>query len=100
SFTNLALSARFVGWGERSDGFASVADRLAGAARRLLIDWPDRLGVFVSGDIDRVVFLGNGCRFGAARESALKLLEMTGGKVASMAETYLGLRHGPMSFIN
>jgi tagatose-6-phosphate ketose/aldose isomerase len=47
-----------------------------------------------------MVFLGDGCRFGAARESALKLLEMTGGKMATMAETYLGLRHGPMCFVN
>jgi tagatose-6-phosphate ketose/aldose isomerase len=27
------------------------------------------------------------------------MLEMTAGRVATMAETYLGLRHGPMSFI-
>ena len=100
SFTNLALSARFLGWLERADEFVSLADRLGCAGRRLLTEWPDRLGAFVSGDIKRIVFLGHGCRFGAAREASLKLLEMTGGKVATLAETYLGLRHGPMSFID
>jgi tagatose-6-phosphate ketose/aldose isomerase len=100
SFTNLALSARFLGWLNRPGEFAVLAGRLDSVARRLLTVWPDRLGNFVSGNIDRMLFLGDGCRFGAARESALKLLEMTAGKVATMAETYLGLRHGPMCFVN
>jgi tagatose-6-phosphate ketose/aldose isomerase len=100
SFTNLALSARFLGWLDRPDEFAALSGRLGSAARRLLTVWPDRLGDFVSGNIDRMLFLGDGCLFGAARESALKLLEMTAGKVATMAETYLGLRHGPMCFVD
>ena len=100
SFTNLALSTGFLGWLDRSNEFVSRADRLCHAGQRLLTEWPDRLGAFVSGDVKRIVFLGDGCRFGAAREASLKLLEMTAGKVATMAETYLGLRHGPMSFID
>jgi tagatose-6-phosphate ketose/aldose isomerase len=100
SFTNLALSARFLGWLDRPEEFGARVTRLDAAARRLLTAWPDRLGSFVAGSINRIVFLGDGCRFGAARESALKLLEMTGGKMATMAETYLGLRHGPMCFVN
>lgn len=100
SFTNLALSARFLGWVDRADEFTGLADRLDLAARRLLAKWPDSLHAFVRGNENRVVFLGSGCRFGAAREAALKILEMTDGKVATMAETYLGLRHGPMCFIN
>ena len=100
SFTNLALSARFLGWVDRADEFVALADRLDFTARRLLTAWPDRLGAFISGNITRMVFLGGGCRFGAAREASLKMLEMTDGKVATMAETYLGLRHGPMCFLN
>ncbi len=100
SFTNLAFSARFLGFLNRPEEYASLASRLDFAARRLLTQWPDRLSNFVSGDVERMVFLGDGCRFGAAREAALKLLEMTGGKIATMAETYLGLRHGPMCYIN
>lgn len=100
SFTNLTLSARSLGWLDRADDFVALAGRLDVAGRRLLTDWPDRLGEFVSGGISRIVFMGDGCRFGAAREAALKVLEMTGGKVATMAQTFLGLRHGPMCFIN
>ena len=46
----------------------------------------------------RVVFLGSGYRYGGARESALKMLESTAGRVPTLSETYLGFRHGPMSF--
>jgi len=48
----------------------------------------------------RAVFLGSGARFGAARETSLKMLEMTAGRVSTLCETYLGLRHGPMSYIH
>jgi D-galactosamine 6-phosphate deaminase/isomerase len=100
SFTNLALSARFLGWLDHADKFVDLAARLDAAGRRLLLNWPDRLRTFVAGPIHRIVFLGSRDRFGAAREASLKLLEMTGGKIATMAETFLGLRHGPMSFID
>ena len=48
----------------------------------------------------RAVFLGTGSRFGGAREAALKMLEMTSGRVTTLCETYLGLRHGPMSYVD
>jgi tagatose-6-phosphate ketose/aldose isomerase len=48
----------------------------------------------------RAVFLGSGSRFGAAREAALKMSEMTAGRVTTLCETYLGLRHGPMSYVH
>ena len=100
SFTNLVLGAMFLGWIERTDEFVRMVDRLDWAGRQLLATWPDSLHEWVSGDVGRIVFLGTGSRFGACREAALKVLEMTAGNIASMAETYLGLRHGPMSFID
>lgn len=50
-------------------------------------------------DPERIVFLASGPLFSAAKEGALKILEMTAGNVVTCAETYLGLRHGPMSFL-
>lgn len=48
----------------------------------------------------RLVFLGSNALFGAAREAALKVLEMTAGVMPTMAETSLGFRHGPKSLVN
>lgn len=100
SFTNLVLGARFMGYLDRPDPFVATADRLACAGRHILETWSERLAAFVSGDVHRVVFLGDGGRFGAAREAALKVLEMTAGKVASMAQGHLAFRHGPMCFVD
>lgn len=54
----------------------------------------------VSEGFRTVCFLGSGPLKGAAIESALKVLELTGGRVISFAESFLGLRHGPMSAID
>ena len=48
----------------------------------------------------RLVYLGSNALWGAAREAALKILEMTAGNIATMAETPLGFRHGPKSFVS
>lgn len=48
---------------------------------------------------DRIMVLSSSPLLGWAREAALKTLEMTAGNFAVMSETFLGLRHGPMSFV-
>jgi len=46
------------------------------------------------------VYLGSGCRIGSAHEAGLKMLEMTAGRVLTLTESFLGLRHGPMSAVH
>jgi tagatose-6-phosphate ketose/aldose isomerase len=49
---------------------------------------------------ERVIFLGsNECK-GLAREAALKMLELSDGRVVTLAETPLGFRHGPKTIVN
>lgn len=47
----------------------------------------------------RAVFLGAGPLAFAAREAALKVMELTGGQVAALWDSTLGFRHGPKSFV-
>ncbi len=49
---------------------------------------------------ERIVYLGSGVLKGIANESALKMLELTRGKVATLSNSALGFRHGPKSFLN
>lgn len=51
-------------------------------------------------NFDRAVFLGSGPLNGAARESQLKLQELTDGKVICKYDSFLGFRHGPKVVIN
>jgi tagatose-6-phosphate ketose/aldose isomerase len=98
SFTNLLLAARFLGLVEKPDRYRTICERLSQIASQLLRShFATAAGVASSG-FGRAIFLGSGSRLGAARESALKMLEMTAGSVATLCESYLGFRHGPMSF--
>ncbi len=49
---------------------------------------------------NRAVFLGSGLFSGIARESHLKLQELTDGKIICKHDTFLGFRHGPKAVID
>jgi tagatose-6-phosphate ketose/aldose isomerase len=51
-------------------------------------------------DFNRAVFLGSGLFSGIARESHLKLQELTDGKIVCKHDTFLGFRHGPKAVID
>lgn len=100
SFTNMVIAGRLLGMLDRPREYGALVDTLARAARGLLADHGDAIARVARGPFTRAIFLGSCCRYGAAREAALKMLEMTAGRVFTMPETYLGLRHGPMSAIH
>lgn len=97
SFTNLVLAGRALA-GE-PEACEARARGLASAAARLLQQLSSAVAEVARSGFGSVVYLGSGCRLGSAREAALKMLEMNGGDVWTLAESYLGLRHGPMSGI-
>jgi tagatose-6-phosphate ketose/aldose isomerase len=97
SFSSMLLAALAV-LGEREDGGRIAA--LADLAERAMRDWEPALATLADTPAERVVYLGSGPLEGLAKESALKLLELTGGRVPAMANTPLGFRHGPKSVLN
>lgn len=99
SFTNLLLAARFMGVWNRPEEYTQLCRRSGSIAENLIGGSFDVLAGVAKSKFQRVVFLGTGPASGAARESALKMLEMTAGRVTTMSETYLGFRHGPMSYV-
>jgi tagatose-6-phosphate ketose/aldose isomerase len=99
SFTNLLLAARFMSMWKRPDDYAQLCKRSSSIAEQLISENFDVLAGIAKSKFQRVVFLGTGPGFGAAREAALKMLEMTAGRVTTLCETYLGFRHGPMSYV-
>ncbi|WP_254427322.1 tagatose-6-phosphate ketose isomerase [Rhodanobacter sp. C01] len=99
SFTNLLLAGAGLVRHEGRDAIAAV-NQLARSVQRVFDEQADALAAVARGEFSNVVYLGSGGALGAAHESALKMLEMSGGAVVTMAETYLGLRHGPMSSLD
>lgn len=78
---------------------ASVG-RLADAAERSLPAIAARARALVDEGYERFVYLGGGPLLGLARESALKLLELTTGQLLAYAESPLGFRHGPKAVLD
>ena len=55
---------------------------------------------FLSGDFNRVTYLGSGSFVGLAQEAQLKILELAHGLVATSWDSCMGYRHGPKSFVD
>jgi tagatose-6-phosphate ketose/aldose isomerase len=100
SFTNMVLAARLLGMSDEVEGYRAYGAAVARAAAEVLLRQSDALAGVGRGAYGSAVYLGSGCRYGSAREAALKMLEMTDGRVKTFPETYLGLRHGPMCAID
>jgi tagatose-6-phosphate ketose/aldose isomerase len=99
SFTNMVVAGQALAAVAR-DGGASYrrdVDRLCAVGREILQRYAADLARIARTPFRAACFLGGGAQLGAAQESALKMLEMSGGVVTTMAETPLGLRHGPMA---
>lgn len=69
---------------------------LAQEAERVL----DKLSNSTSPRPERAVFLGSGALKTVARESALKVLELTAGQTNTQWDSPLGYRHGPKAAVN
>ena len=100
SFTNMAIAASFLGFIHEAVRYRTHVESLSRIAAGLLADQADRLAAVAQCGFQKALLLVSGCRIGGAREAGLKLTEMSDGRVLSCVETYLGLRHGPMSAIH
>jgi tagatose-6-phosphate ketose/aldose isomerase len=95
SLTSMLLSCLLLlGPAEPTD-----ADVLALAAEHVVDLQPD-FRALAKSKKQRFVYLGSGPLEGLARESALKLLELTAGEVVTYFDSPLGFRHGPKSVLD
>lgn len=100
SYTSMVVAGQGLALAGQADTYAAAVQRMAGLARRILDEYPTALAEVAARPLTRALFLGTGTLFGAATEAHLKVQEMTAGKIMARAESFLGLRHGPMAMIN
>jgi len=96
SFSNLVLAGHCL---LAPQAAASAVNRISDQAQGLLPILDQACKAAADHVRDRMVVLSSSPMQGWAQEARLKALEMTAGTFAVMAETFLGLRHGPMSFV-
>ncbi len=96
SFSNLVLAGLTLA---RPDEAVKEVDALSRRTEALLADLAQASLNAAHRVADRVVVLSSSPLAGWRQEAALKILEMTAGRFPVLAESYLGLRHGPMVFV-
>lgn len=92
SFTTMLLSALGCFGGLEPDDLGTLADAAEGILEAAVDLEAPRPG--------RAVFLGAGALTGVARESALKVLELTAGRTLTQWDSTLGYRHGPKAGVD
>jgi tagatose-6-phosphate ketose/aldose isomerase len=98
SFTCMVLATWLTLSPTRPD--SALVERLVRAGEQALAGRAGDTRELASRDYHRVVYLGSGPLGGLARESALKLLELTAGELVSYFDSPLGFRHGPKSVLD
>jgi tagatose-6-phosphate ketose/aldose isomerase len=100
SFSNMVIAAQAVAHWRGLLSYGRIVESLAASASAILPNAANISKRLVQEGFSKVCFLGTGSLKGAAIESGLKVLELTSGRITTLAESFLGLRHGPMSAID
>src|SRR5271166_4113456 len=100
SFSNMVVSGQCMAWVHDPAEYEGILSRLVEAGRTFLPRAADAAAALASRPYAKVCFIGSGALQGVAVESALKVLELTAGKVLTMSESVMGLRHGPMAALD
>ena len=93
SFSTMLLTALAVL--DPVEDFAGRLDTLASGLETLIGGFEPQLAP----PPERIVFVGAGPLTFAARESALKVMELSAGQMPALWDSTLGFRHGPKSFV-
>jgi tagatose-6-phosphate ketose/aldose isomerase len=100
SFTGMTLAGMLLADLEHLEAAEAGVRRLADTARQLLSGQGELFRRIASLDLKRAIFLGAGALKGAARESHLKVQELTNGAMMCSFDSFLGFRHGPKAAID
>ena len=100
SFTTMVLNAMAVFNINNIENFSSDEDKLSNSVNDFIENNIEKVTSLANEDFERIVYLGSSTSKGIARESALKVLELTAGKVNASYDTPLGFRHGPKSVVD
>ncbi len=100
SFTSMILTASYLTEFNKENGQSALIKTIAKSAKSVISKCSTRLREISLDHFDRIVFLGSGPLEGIAKESHLKVQELTDGQVVGKFDSFLGFRHGPKAVVN
>jgi tagatose-6-phosphate ketose/aldose isomerase len=100
SFSNMVVFGQCLAHVETLDSYGNILHQLVEAGTNFRDLAAASAARLASENVTKACFVGSGALKAVATESALKLLELTAGKMQTMSESALGLRHGPMAALD
>jgi tagatose-6-phosphate ketose/aldose isomerase len=100
SFSNMLLAGQCIANVEDVDKFGDLVAQMTHTGEQFLPAAAEVAAAIASGGCTRACFVGAGVLRAVSDECALKVLELTSGKITTLGETPLGLRHGPLSSVD
>jgi tagatose-6-phosphate ketose/aldose isomerase len=100
SFSNMVIAGQYLAYTHAPEKYEQLLHQLVKMGSSLLPQAANAAADLAKQAFSRVCFLGTGALQAVAEESALKVLELNAGRIATIAQSPLGLRHGPMSFVD
>ena len=100
SFSTMALMGIGLTFPPKSPEFDRLTTNLCNCAKRILSVESVKLLRLAQLPFQRACYLGSNTLYGTMQECSLKMQEMTVGKVVSIFNSFMGVRHGPLVFIN
>src|SRR5215210_4075515 len=100
SFSNMVVAGQCLAHVRDLAPYGRVVEELAARAEEFLGAAADAAAALAAGRFKKFCFLGTGALRAVAVESGLKVVELTAGRVYTWSESYLGVRHGPLSAVD
>jgi tagatose-6-phosphate ketose/aldose isomerase len=100
SFSNMVVFGQCLAHVETPEAYGNILRHLVEAGSQFRDLAAVTAAKLASENFTKVCFIGSGPLRAVATESALKVLELTAGRVQTMSESALGLRHGPMAALD
>ena len=101
SFSNMYLATYLCFHLDELDDVISKVKKIAAAGQDFLDNsYGIAQKIVDEYNFGRIVYLGSNTLKGTSQESALKMLELTAGRVVTMYDTPMGFRHGPKSIVD
>jgi tagatose-6-phosphate ketose/aldose isomerase len=100
SFSNMVVAGQCLAHLQDLATYGVTLDALIMAGRKFLPEAAESAAEAVAEGFRKICFLGSAALHAVAVESALKVLELTAGRIVTFSESFLGVRHGPLSAID
>jgi tagatose-6-phosphate ketose/aldose isomerase len=100
SFSNMVVFGQCLAHANDPGEYEQVLGQLVQSGKSIVPAAADCAAALAQEPYTKACFVGSGPLKAVAKESALKLLELTAGNILTMSESALGLRHGPMAALD